>query len=67
MIEVNVAMRRLAMTMLSECRIPYCHNEFEYGNSGLPLVMGSVCDDCNSLVVMARLELIRRNNVEKNS
>lgn len=55
------------MTMLTECRIPYCDNEFEYGNSGLPLVMGSVCDDCNSLVVMARLELIRRNNVQKNS
>ena len=55
------------MTMLSECRIPYCDNTFEYGNNGLPLVLGEVCDECNDLVVMSRLELIRRNNVQKNS
>ena len=53
--------------MLSEWRLPHCDNEFEFGNNGLPLIQGEVCDDCNSLVVMTRLQLMERNNVKKNS
>ena len=44
--------------MKSECRTPSCHNTFEYGHNGLPLVQGQVCDDCNDLVVMARINLM---------
>ena len=53
------------MTILSECRMPNCDNEFEFGNNGIPLVSGQVCDDCNSLVVMSRLQLMRSSNVTK--
>ena len=49
--------------MLSECRMPSCHNEFVYGNNGLPLVTGQVCNDCNDLVVSARIVMMRSNNV----
>lgn len=32
-----------------------CNKEYEgYGNNGMPLVDGLVCDDCNRKVVMAR-------------
>tara|TARA_B100000085_G_scaffold149978_1_gene136329 strand:+ start:169 stop:345 length:177 start_codon:yes stop_codon:yes gene_type:complete len=58
-------MRRLVMTILSECRLPHCDNEFEFGNNGLPLIQGEVCDECNSLVVMARLQLMERSNGTK--
>jgi len=44
--------------MLSECRMPNCDNEFMYGNNGIPLVSGQVCDDCNDLVVFARLGMM---------
>lgn len=47
--------------MLSECRIPSCDNEFMYGNNGLPLVSGQVCDDCNILVVQARIGMMSKN------
>ena len=43
--------------MKTECRIPSCHNTFEYVN-GLPLIQGEVCDDCNDLVVMARINFM---------
>jgi len=46
------------MNNLTECRIPSCHNTFVYGNNGLPLIQGEVCDDCNDLVVMARINLM---------
>jgi hypothetical protein len=52
-------MRRLVMSInKTECRIPSCHNTFVYGNNGLPLIQGEVCDDCNDLVVMARINLM---------
>ena len=51
--------------MKTECRIPYCDNTFEYGNNGLPLIQGEVCDECNSLVVMTRLQLMRSSNGTK--
>jgi len=47
--------------MKTECRIPSCHNTFEYGNNGLPLVSGQVCDDCNILVVQARIVMMSKN------
>ena len=53
------------MTILSECRLPHCDNEFEFGNNGLPLIQGEVCDECISLVVMARLQLMERSNGTK--
>ena len=53
------------MTILSECRLPHCDNEFEFGNNGIPLITGQVCDDCNDLVVMARLQLMGRSNGTK--
>ena len=63
-------MRRLVMTILSECRMPSCHNTFEYGNNGLPLIQGEVCDDCNvNYVVQGRIKLMQimeRANVKKN-
>lgn len=46
------------MNNLTECKIRGCHNLFKYGNNGLPLVSGQVCDDCNTLVVKARLMLL---------
>ncbi len=49
------------MTILSECRMPNCHNEFEFGNNGIPLISGQVCDDCNDLVVFARLGMMNKN------
>lgn len=40
---------------MQECKNYYCKNTFTYGNNGLPLFDGRVCDTCNKLVIEERI------------
>jgi hypothetical protein len=40
-----------------------CQREYEgYGNNAQPINAGRCCDECNKLVIMARLNMLQRHN-----
>ena len=44
----------------------YCSIEYSgWGNNGLPLVDGRVCNDCNDIVICLRLEMAIKSRGDK--